>query len=299
MTSHRRRVYAVLVVAALATVATGYLSRARANQEEELRSQERELADLQAREKVLTARRWASANRGKVAAPAASKISPRAAKESQGVFGVITHDPAAQNRYFAYMRKTQMIEYGAFLRTLHLTPDQLAQFSDNLARHKEDWMDTCTVLNDRGISLQDPLVGTLWQQEEAKYTAEQTAVLGVDGYQQLKSYDQATPARSMVATFAGAATLAGIPPSSSQLAQLNAVVTQAYVVESSAFRPMDEIDWPAVDARAAEILTPDQAAFFKTTDTDGVMGWSSRYRGVFLSLLVKADTVDVNAAPAH
>jgi hypothetical protein len=127
-------------------------------------------------------------------------------------------------------------------------------------------------------------------------TADQLALLGPDGVQRLKDYDAAFPATAIVNGVAGGATVAGMPLTADQLQQLSGTVMAATRNISPA--DPDGVDWSAVDAKAAGLLTPEQLNLLQNGEFIGPFGMGSRFQGRLNNLITLTDQADRAAGPA-
>jgi hypothetical protein len=289
MKARRFLLAAAVMAAAFAFLALHYFGRAQAARAR--------IAVLQDEMRVAQARRTRLAEHLKVAQ---AKVSARAraATATNGGGNWLERartDPAVQNRLIAYEKSGLGMRYGPLFKALGLTPDQVARCEDNLSKRDELYMDLDEAMRSQGIA-GGPAAAQLYDQMFAGYHADQLALLGPDGVQKLKDYDTAFPSTAMVNGMAGGATVAGIPLTPEQLQQLSGAVLAATRVTSATVP--DGIDWAAVDAKEAGLLTPAQLNLLQNADFLGPFGMGSRFQFRLNNLITQADQADRTAAPA-
>jgi hypothetical protein len=95
----------------------------------------------------------------------------------------------------------------------------------------------------------------------------QRELLGEAGHRQLREFERTADLREGVRGIAAAATIDGIPFTSQQTQQLIGALVAATPGTPGGNRLNTAgTDWAAVDARAREILSPEQFTYFKTIE---------------------------------
>jgi hypothetical protein len=208
-------------------------------------------------------------------------------------------DPKVQARSLAYERNRTKMVYAPLFRILALTPEQILKFEDNVMRLREGQMDLASTIALKGLAQHDPAVETIGAQQQSDYESAQKDLLGEAGYQQLKTYDEDWPARSVVSNIVGGATVAGLPLTTDQTKQLTDLVVQASRTSTKA-QGGDyfdgRINWTDIDDRASSFLTPAQVAFMKSAEITGPTGEGTRFQDRLNSLITKGDNEDAAAA---
>lgn len=209
----------------------------------------------------------------------------------------IHSDPAIQKLYLNWQRSGATIKYASFVHQLHLSPEQVAKFEENVARHAEERMDLDAALQDYRIPSDDSVAKVMRQEVEETYKAAQKDLLGEDGLAALNAYDKEITARMAVNGFAGIATLSGLTLTPEQVAQMAALAVQAsHPVAGASGSTTTGVDWDALDAQAASVLSPQQLDLFRSGEFIGPIGYGSKYFSRFTSRLIAADHSDAQTA---
>lgn len=213
---------------------------------------------------------------------------------------LVASDPKLEVLYLNRQRAVVMVEYGDFFRARGLSPEQIDKFTDNYVKHIERTMDLGAAARGQDAAGQQT-VTSLQQQERANYELAQSAVLGADGYQQMEEYLRTLPLQNIVMKgFAGAAALAGISLTAQQGEQLfqAAIDASGRDPKLGGEQLARVIDWDALDARARQILSPEQFALFTTVAPPS--GFQSRWKYRLDAAILQAQQADSakTAAPA-
>jgi hypothetical protein len=217
----------------------------------------------------------------------------------------LSSDPKLQNRFLAYQRSIFSMKYGTLFQELGLTPEQISKCEDNLIMRQGIYMDVADALRAQGLPQSSPSAQELENQLMAGYKSAQTELLGESGFSQLNAYDQDFQWKTMVADYAGAATVAGITLTSAQMQQLSAAAVQAS--QSPGARQIEDLGktyWAGVDMQAASFLTPAQLDLLKSGEFIGPFGAGSRFQSRLNDLITLGDQADSAAGspasvPAH
>jgi hypothetical protein len=188
---------------------------------------------------------------------------------------LMARDPKLQSLYLASRRAAFATSYGPFLASRGLTPEQEAKLLDARMKAHEQDMDLRNIMTEQKLSLQDPAVMEMRQRTGAELQAAMVAVLGEAGYAEFQRYDGTLPAREMAERFAGAAAIGDVPITAQQAEQLTQIMATAAGVQPGRGIDPTRIDWAAVDAQAARVLSPVQLALFRRIEPVG--GGASRW----------------------
>ncbi len=143
-----------------------------------------------------------------------------------------------------------------------------------------------------GLGELDPAVQeyqkTIFREKE---TAERD-VLGNEGFARLQAFDRLMEPAGLVTDAVGSAVASGLDFSDKQVNGLIAIVSAATDEKTG------RIDWHAVDARAARILTPEQIEFFQRAEPHGITGFGGRYQHELNQLITEGDSKDM-ASPRN
>ena len=210
-----------------------------------------------------------------IAASGRNRAEPRAwSRVSQPVsMGVRKANAPASNPKVTVL---QSAAYRANIRNsfwriyqdLGLTSAQIAQFEELMTARSEIMGDIHAAAAAEGMDDSEPDIAALRQQEDDKFRAEQIALLGDAGYQQLQQFRRVTPVWSFID---GLNTISPADPLTGRQAQQLAAVlksaSSSYQSGGSAF--LDSIDWNAALAEARGILSGSQF--------DGLKGLGNEY----------------------
>lgn len=197
----------------------------------------------------------------------AIKAPPPSVRQSGSILELIRNDPEAETFFLAGRRADLAAKYGPLIRALRLTPEAAAKFQDAFIRKEEDQMDLAALLRMPGGETNSKALMEFQAKSQADYEANQRAVLGDAGYQQLQDYERTSSTRSMVSAVAGVAAVERAPFTPQQADEL----VQAIAGASENYRKgyqanHNDVDWRAVEAQARTILSPEQFTIFTTMD---------------------------------
>jgi hypothetical protein len=180
----------------------------------------------------------------------------------------LKNDPAVQVHYFEMRRAELAVSYGPLIRALELTSEQAEKLLTATIEFESSELDARSIRDvEKGKAGSSAAIEAMRKKAKAELEAAQLATLGSERFQQLQDYERSRPARDMVGLFAGAAAVAGVPVTREQAEQL----TQAVAEASAGFRAggkveVAQIEWAAVDAGAAALLSPAQLQLLARTD---------------------------------
>ena len=166
------------------------------------------------------------------------------------------------------------LKYGALYRSLGLDGDGVAKFESLMAEHEGRKIDIRTT--ERTVPLDpatavavdaitsdgrptkilvDASIAALRQEEEARFKAAQTALLGAAGYEQLQEFERTGESRGFVSELVGNLALGSAPLSAAQGWQLmQALQEGSFTVKLGP----ENTNWDAILGRAQSFLTPAQ-----------------------------------------
>lgn len=178
---------------------------------------------------------------------------------------LIADDPAAEVKMLRWQRAVVALEYGPFFRQHGISQEQIDQFQDNWVKRAEADIDLRAAAK-RQDSDGAATVAALQAQSKAENEQATRALLGPETYEQLKEYERTLPVRNiLVYGLAGTAAVEGVPLSAQQGEQLWQAALEAAGNDRKANGEalLNSMNWTALDARAQQILTPQQFALFK------------------------------------
>ena len=190
----------------------------------------------------------------------------------------MAHDREFSLKRYASMRSEIDVQYGPFYRLQQLTKQQSDALAEALFQRKlryEKW----TVEQRIGGSNADAKAAKT--HADAEFAAAAREVLGANLHEQFLLYERKRGAWDYVGLFGGMLSLVDMPLSMEQASRMVDTIAN----ENSAFKKGNAVDmfvsvtnWDAVNAAAAEFLTPEQLDFLKNvsvSDTGGTHGNSS------------------------
>jgi hypothetical protein len=179
---------------------------------------------------------------------------------------LITSDPKLELLELDRQRAEVMLSYGQFFGDFGLAPDKVAKFREN----RVAWYERLVDLNGAAGTMDEAsqrTIARLKEEAKAEYEAKQAELLGPADYARLQEYDRTVMVRSgIVDGLAGSAAVAGIPLTARQGDQLlqAAVELLGNFTREQSPEALQRLDWSAFDAKAREILTPEQFALFSS-----------------------------------
>lgn len=179
----------------------------------------------------------------------------------------LRNDPQLQALYLKSSHARLRGDYAPFFASMRLTPEQVEDVTAAMVRQQEQFLDLNAVAESQGAEA-GAAVGTLRRQAAAEYETRQRALLGDEGFRQLREYERAASPRMLVKQVAGMALEHGEPITPQQAEQLTLALANAserYPRGGSA--DMRTINWEAADTQARVILTPAQLNLFQRSPT--------------------------------
>jgi hypothetical protein len=211
----------------------------------------------------------------KPAAPAAAVSRPRPAVPQTWADAVRQWDlerdrPERQLRWFAQLREGNRRRFAPLFRRLGFAAPQQEEFIAHLAKRDERHDDLNAAARAQGIDLNDPGLVRLRGELYRDYEQAQRGLLGELGYVQLQEFERTAGLRSTVGSLAGLAAIEGVPLTMAQTEQLVlalAACSPGYGRGGAA--SVSDLDWNAVPAALAKVLTPEQRALLATQEAPG------------------------------
>jgi hypothetical protein len=243
--------------------------------------------------------RLAKADKARQRAQASTALPPKGAAGKRGgpsFLDQLANNPDVQNKMLAYQRSGLALKYGALFMKLGLTPEQIAKCEDNLMAREAVDLDLEAALRAQDISPGTPEAAKIRAQLLSSYTAAQTELLGDAGMSQLDTYDSNFYWANRMAGFAGAAAVSGIPLSSDQARQLQAIAVQAsHDPAAAAGGEASAAYWARVDNEASAFLTPAQLSLMKSQEFLGPFGTGSRFQAQLNGAITLGDRADAGS----
>ena len=182
-------------------------------------------------------------------------------------------------KYFAALRSDVDMQYGPFYRLQQLTKEQAEALAEALFQRKLRY-DKVTPDKEH-TDTSDANAQTEKAGADAEFAASAQAALGADLYGRFQLYERQRPAWDYVGNLGSMLSLVDMPLSLEQASRLADAMANA----NTAFQNGEAVkmpntgateDWDAVDAAAADFLTPEQLDFFKNANVSGYNGVQSR-----------------------
>lgn len=196
--------------------------------------------------------------------PAAALPKPRPRLPSADE--LIRSDPKLETLYLRMMRATNARSLTPYFRRLGLAESQIRELLDAYETLSVKRFDLDAVGAGQDAAGRET-VARLKKEAQAEFVATQKRILGPEGYAALTSYQGASTLQPQVTSLAGVAAVEGFPLSPEQGEALTRAFMAASHENTGEGRKQQVIDWPAVDAAARKILSPEQFALFQTTGT--------------------------------
>jgi hypothetical protein len=183
-------------------------------------------------------------------------------------------------KYYAALRSDVDMQYGPFYRLQQLTKEQGDALAEALFQKKLRY-DKMIPDKETGTLDADADVQTEKAGADAEFAATAQEALGANLYAQFQLYERQRPAWDYVGNLGSMLSLVDMPLSLEQVSRLAEAIANAnpsFQKGETAKMPSagSTQDWAAVDAAAADFLTPEQLDFFKNANVSGYNGVQSR-----------------------
>jgi RNA polymerase sigma factor (sigma-70 family) len=172
-------------------------------------------------------------------------------------------DPAYQDLSLKVHRTALPMTYGAFYRKQRLSTEQISRLEGLLTERKQNQIDLLVAAQTQGMSIDDPSLPRL---NSTETDVALRALLGESGYGEFERYERTLSAREEVERVAAGVYYTETPLSLVQgeaLAEIIAANTKAGPAQGLVALP-GEVDWQAVYADAANVLSPAQLQAMRT-----------------------------------
>lgn len=209
--------------------------------------------------------RTTAATNSQIAAAIAAQTAPASGEAAayrpvRRTDEIVASDPVLQALSFRQHLAWTRREHAAFYHLAKLTPEQIAKFEAAEARYLEASHDLGVIARTQDASTQQT-VANLRAAAKAEYDAARAEAFGPDGQRQWREYLRTqTLHQGVTQGLAGIAVMAGAPLTADQIAdlqRLTLIMAKDDGVKKAA-NLRQAIDWPAFEAEAKKILTPEQ-----------------------------------------
>lgn len=243
----------------------------------DLAAQEQAYVELSAHQRALADAPAPEASEATTAADPGNAQTAFAALQAR-IEAITRQDPSLQSAKHAASRRSLDWQYAGVSQQLGLEATANRQLLDHRHRRAVEHEDMLAASRGLGLSDYDPAVQRWNADSEARYQAAQRALLGDAGARALQRFEATIYPRQIAHGFAGMAALAGLPVDAVQLQQLiDVMVATTREPPPGVFPARIDIDWPEVDRRAEQILTPAQARLFHTAEAPGLGRGGARF----------------------
>jgi len=200
-------------------------------------------------------------------------------------------DPEFALKHYAELRSAASAKYALFCRVFHLSKEQGEALAEAVFQQslRTDQISAQTVAQvteqmAAGKKPTDPDANarSIYQQARDEFDTAAREALGEDLYQKFQLYQKQEMAWNYVSNLGCGMSLVDMPLSMEQAARLAGAIANAnaayqktgmvVMMPSVSANFTLTTDWKAVDAAAAEFLTPEQLDFFRNVDAKGIVG---------------------------
>lgn len=201
---------------------------------------------------------------------AASANAPKGTGKNGSWVHAIRSDPEVQALEVATARGRMETQFGLFCKKLGLPPAQQEKFYENLMTREARVADVRAAGEAKDIADTDEIMSRLTMEAFTVCDTAQRELLGEAGYNQMKDYVAALPAREMVSGLAVVTTAAGIPLSPEQMERLVPLLREKTPAENFGMIVKEEdSSWERMDTVVRGVLTDEQFTLFKTVELRG------------------------------
>lgn len=175
-------------------------------------------------------------------------------------------------KYYASLRSEVDVQYGPFYRLQHLTKEQTDALAEALFQRRLRYE---KANNEKRAGGTDADAKTAKAGADAEFTAAAQNVLAEDSYEQFSLYERQREAWDYTGTFGGMLSVVDMPLNMEQAIRMADAIANAnssYQIGNEVRMMSANTDWGAVNAAAAEFLTPEQLSFLKNVDVSGMGG---------------------------
>jgi hypothetical protein len=215
----------------------------------------------QAKERIAADNR----ERGQLQAAIKKSRAAAGATHRDATIALISSNPKLLDLCLRNFRANLNQSFGVFYWLTGLSSRQIAKFEDLLLKNQEATIDLKAAAASQGLNDNDPAIAGISMQQIDQLQADEIALLGQTGYQQLQRYNRAQGALTLVngtAYFALGTSDAFSYTQAAQLMQIMANTSPSYE-QGGSFDPKS-VDWDSVVAQATGFLSQTQLTALKT-----------------------------------
>ena len=189
--------------------------------------------------------------------------APAQAQRPPSFADLLRDNPQLAGQWVATRRAELQRRYGVMFQTLNLTLGQREKFKDIVAAKVARDTDLGAAAMAQGLDFDDPVIRKLADESRKQLDTELRAELGEKNFQAYQEFDRSIPLRGFVDGFAVQVAMTDplTPAQATQLAEVLVAATPA--AEPGHSLDPARVDWPIVDRRAAQFLSPTQLAAWK------------------------------------
>lgn len=178
----------------------------------------------------------------------------------------LLREPKLQALYQEKEHARLRADYGLLFRRLKLTREEQDALVDALVQWTMHSMDVTALVQEKGLSRNDPAIKAQRKEAEVKLESQIEAILGPDGIKTLQTYNSTKDVRDYVAYFAGILSGLDQPLSLAQSEELIQAMSEIAPkgINGLTSRVTSE-QWEHIFARTEKILSAEQWQHFQTS----------------------------------
>lgn len=181
----------------------------------------------------------------------------------------LLESPPLQVLFEESRRGMYRVQFAALFKRLKLSPKQQAALISAFVAWDMTASDLNAVMKQQGMSRDDPALKARRAEAEAALRHDVQAVLGPDAFTITREYTRLNAARSYVAGYGGLLSRLGSPLTFDQLEGLVNIFGEVSPNTSPQPSRLSASQWDQIEARAHDILAPDQWEIFRSTTPPG------------------------------
>lgn len=184
-------------------------------------------------------------------------IATQVAEETRAV------DPTQITEILSRYNRRLSAIYGGLIRRMGLTPSQAKRFAEIMTEREGRRLDLSITGYAMDLDTADPAYKQIETEDADVFRHDMVNLLGEDGFRQLEHFVEERPARTFVTQVLGASLNTADPVSPDQAMQLEQIIQSCQAPGSlspnySRWQTLTDVDWNAVESKAAGVLTPVQ-----------------------------------------
>ncbi len=191
--------------------------------------------------------------------------APQPRRALQAMQDPVRDDPKLQLLSLQLNKASYAGRYAAFYSRAKLTLEQIERLEAALCGRREATMD----IQDVGLALGNSAHAEAQKLMDAARDASRAEfeqLLGPELARQFAEYERTLPARDFVAEFAGASVVFGAPlPRETAERVIELICSASPSYSNGKAVSLEAVDWNTVDQQVAQLLTPAQLQWFKST----------------------------------